>query len=121
MLPVADLVLADDASDLLAVVSRQCCRATAPELELEAGVLAPRGRRRPGHRVALRSPVGCAVDAVRRSASRCLLRVNGSSEPGLLRSLRCGLGGGIAVGGASLDDRLRTPWGLPEEALQSWL
>ncbi|XP_066362129.1 U-box domain-containing protein 16-like [Miscanthus floridulus] len=40
LLPVADLGLADDVSDLLALTSRQCRRAAAPELELKAGVLA---------------------------------------------------------------------------------
>ena len=41
LLPVADLGLADDVSDLLALASRQCRRAVAaPELELKAGVLA---------------------------------------------------------------------------------
>ena len=40
LLPVADLGLADDVSDLLALASRQCRRAAAPELELKAGVLA---------------------------------------------------------------------------------
>lgn len=40
LLPAAELGLADDVSDLLALASRQCRRAAAPELELKAGVLA---------------------------------------------------------------------------------
>ncbi|RCV17255.1 hypothetical protein SETIT_3G205500v2 [Setaria italica] len=40
LLPVADLGLADDVADLLALASRQCRRVAAAELELKAGVLA---------------------------------------------------------------------------------
>ncbi|RLM99255.1 U-box domain-containing protein 16-like [Panicum miliaceum] len=40
LLPVADLGLADDVADLLALASRQCRRAAAAELGLKAGVLA---------------------------------------------------------------------------------